>query len=56
MLDALRDEDGVIVTRLDRVARSTKDLLEVAELINGIWAGLGSLAEPWPTPPRRWAG
>src|SRR5271170_5002687 len=27
MLDALRDEDVVVVTRLDRLARSTKDLL-----------------------------
>ena len=47
MLDALRDEDVVVVTRLDRLARSTKDLLEVAELLNGIGAGLRSLAEPW---------
>ncbi len=47
MLDALRDEDVVVVTRLDRLARSTKDLLEVAEILNGIGAGLRSLAEPW---------
>lgn len=47
MLDVLRDEDVVIVTRLDRLARSTKDLLDIAEQLNGIGAGLRSLAEPW---------
>jgi len=47
MLDALRDEDVVVVARLDRLARSTRDLLEVAEILNGIGAGLRSLAEPW---------
>ena len=31
MLDQLRDKDVVIVTRLDRLAHSTKDLLEIAE-------------------------
>ncbi len=56
MLDALRDEDVVVVIRLDRLARSTKDLLDVAEILNGIGAGLRSLAEPWPTPPRPRAG
>ena len=47
MLDALRDGDVVVVTRLDRLARSTKDLLDIAEQLNGIGAGLRSLAEPW---------
>ena len=47
MLDALREEDVVVVTRLDRLARSTKDLLDIAEQLNGIGAGLRSLAEPW---------
>ena len=28
----LRDKDVVIVTRFDRLARSTKDLLEIAEV------------------------
>ena len=46
-----RDEDVLIVTRLDRLARSTKDLLEVAELLNGIGAGLRSLAVPWADTP-----
>ena len=47
MLDQLRDKDVVIVTRLDRLARSTKDLLEIAEKLNETEAGLRSLAEPW---------
>lgn len=47
MLDQLRDKDVVVVTRLDRLARSTKDLLEIAEKLNEVEAGLRSLAEPW---------
>ncbi len=48
MLDNLRDgEDVIVVTRLDRLARSTKDLLDIAEQLNAIGAGLRSLAEPW---------
>lgn len=47
LLDQLRDEDVVVVTRLDRLARSTKDLLDLAEMLNDAGAGLRSLAEPW---------
>src|ERR1700761_9402037 len=47
MLDVLREGDVVVVTRLDRLARSTKDLLEIAEAFNDAGAGLRSLAEPW---------
>lgn len=47
LLDQLRDGDVVVVTRLDRLARSTKDLLELAERLNDAGAGLRSLAEPW---------
>lgn len=47
MLDHLRAGDVVTVTRLDRLARSTRDLLDIAERIQGIGAGLRSLAEPW---------
>ena len=36
-----------MVTRLDRLARSTRDLLDVAERIQDAGAGLKSLAEPW---------
>nr|WP_015647657.1 recombinase family protein [Pseudomonas sp. GLE121]AGL12847.1 resolvase [Pseudomonas sp. GLE121] len=47
MLDHLRPGDLVIVTRLDRLARSTRDLLDIAERIQITGAGLRSLAEPW---------
>ena len=47
LLDQLRDEDVIVVTRLDRLARSTRDLLDVAERIGDAGAGLRSLAEPW---------
>lgn len=47
LLDHLRPGDVVTVTRLDRLARSTRDLLDIAERIQGAGAGLRSLAEPW---------
>ena len=47
LLDHLRTGDVVTVTRLDRLARSTRDLLEIAERIKEAGAGLRSLAEPW---------
>ena len=36
-----------MVTRLDRLARSTRDLLDIAEQLQAQGAGLRSLAEPW---------
>ncbi len=47
LLDHLRAGDIVTVTRLDRLARSTRDLLEIAERVKEAGAGLRSLAEPW---------
>ena len=47
LLDQLRDGDVVVVGRLDRLARSTRDLLEIAEAIQAAGAGLRSLGEPW---------
>jgi DNA invertase Pin-like site-specific DNA recombinase len=47
LLDHLRDGDVVVVTRLDRLARSTRDLLDIAEQLQAKGAGLRSLAEPW---------
>ena len=47
MLDHLRPGDVVTVTRLDRLARSTRDLLDISERIRNCGAGLRSLAEPW---------
>jgi len=37
----------VVATRPDRLVRSTRDLLEVAELLKQANVGLRSLAEPW---------
>lgn len=47
MIEHLREDDVVVVTRLDRLARSTRDLLDIAERLNEIGAGLRSLGEPW---------
>ena len=47
MLDHLRPGDVLTVMRLDRLARSTTDLLQIAERLKNIGAGLRSLAEPW---------
>lgn len=47
LIDQLRADDVVTVTRLDRLARSTRDLLDVAERLQEVGAGLRSLAEPW---------
>jgi DNA invertase Pin-like site-specific DNA recombinase len=46
LLDHLRAGDIVTVTRLDRLARSTADLMHIAEGIKEVGAGLRSLAEP----------
>ncbi|WP_213879512.1 recombinase family protein [Pseudomonas sp. dw_358] len=47
LLDHLRRDDVLVVTRLDRLARSTSDLLQIAELLRVKGVGLRSLAEPW---------
>ena len=47
LLDQIRADDVVVVTRLDRLARSTRDLLDVAEKLNEVGAGLRSIGEPW---------
>lgn len=47
MLDFLRPEDTVIVTDLTRLLRSTKDLIEIIELISQKGANLTSLKESW---------
>ena len=40
MLDQVRDGDVVVISRLDRLARSTRDLLELCEEIDAAGAGL----------------
>jgi DNA invertase Pin-like site-specific DNA recombinase len=47
LLDQLREGDTITVTKLDRLARSTRDLLDIAETIRLAGAGLKSLSEPW---------
>ena len=41
--------DCLLVTRLDRLARSTRDLLNVLDAVGKAGAGFRSLADAWPT-------
>jgi DNA invertase Pin-like site-specific DNA recombinase len=47
MLKALEPGDVVIVARLDRLARSTRDLLNVLDAIGKAGASFKSLADAW---------
>ena len=47
LLQDLRADDILVVTRLDRLARSTAELLRIAEVIAEKSAGLQALEEPW---------
>ena len=47
LLGELRADDIVVITRLDRLARSTSELLCIAETIEEKSAGLQTIAEPW---------
>ena len=47
LLTELRADDVVVVTRLDRLARSTSELLRIAETTEEKNAELQSIAEPW---------
>src|SRR5271166_5213991 len=47
MLNALDEGDVLMVTRLDRLARSTRDLLNTLATITGKGAGFRSLADAW---------
>jgi DNA invertase Pin-like site-specific DNA recombinase/predicted nucleotidyltransferase len=46
-LRALRDGDSLLVTRLDRLARSTRDLLNILDTIAKAGAGFRSLGDAW---------
>ena len=46
MLKALAPDDIIIVMRLDRLARSTRDLLNIVDAIGKAGAGFKSLADP----------
>jgi DNA invertase Pin-like site-specific DNA recombinase len=47
MLDQIRPDDIVVVWKLDRLARSTRDLLNTMETINEAGAKFQSVSEPW---------
>ncbi len=47
MLEQLRKDDVVVVTKLDRLARSTAEMLRTAEVLNEKSACIQSLDEPW---------
>ena len=47
LMGHLRKDDVLVVARLDRLARSTIELLHIAERIKEKQAGLQSLDEPW---------
>jgi DNA invertase Pin-like site-specific DNA recombinase len=46
MLDQLREGDIVSVWKLDRLARSTRNLLEIVESISNVGARFQSISEP----------
>jgi DNA invertase Pin-like site-specific DNA recombinase len=46
-LEHIRENDTFVVWRLDRLARSTRDLLEITETIKEAKADFLSLSEPW---------
>ena len=47
LLGEVRNKDILVVTRLDRLARSTVELLAIAERLREKDTGLQSLDEPW---------
>jgi DNA invertase Pin-like site-specific DNA recombinase len=47
MLDQIRPGDIIVVWKLDRLARSTRDLLNTMETISETGAKFESLSEPW---------
>jgi DNA invertase Pin-like site-specific DNA recombinase len=47
---ALGPSDVLLVTRLDRLARSTRDLLNVLDAVAKAGAGFKSLADAWAIP------
>jgi DNA invertase Pin-like site-specific DNA recombinase len=47
LLGALEPGDAVLVTKLDRLARSTRDLLNTLAAIGEAGAGFRSLSDPW---------
>ena len=52
-LDYVRDEDKLIVTRLDRLARGMGDLLEIAEQLRAKVSGCRCSIRRWTPRPRQ---
>jgi DNA invertase Pin-like site-specific DNA recombinase len=50
VIDRLQPGDVLVVTRLDRLARSTRDLLNVLDSVKQAGAGFRSLKDTWATP------
>jgi DNA invertase Pin-like site-specific DNA recombinase len=51
MLDHIREDDIIVVWKLDRLARSTRDLLETMETIRGLAVGSSLFPNRGPTQP-----
>lgn len=49
MLDQLREGDTVVVYKMDRLARSLRDLLNIVDRIEGVGAGFRSITEAFDT-------
>jgi DNA invertase Pin-like site-specific DNA recombinase len=47
MLNHIREDDIIVVWNLDRLARSTRDLLETMETIREAGGRFQSISEPW---------
>jgi DNA invertase Pin-like site-specific DNA recombinase len=47
MIDQLREGDVITVWKLDRLARSTRNLLDIVETIANAGARFQSISEPW---------
>lgn len=47
LLKRLEPGDVLVVTRLDRLARSTRDLLNILDIVSKAGAGFRSLADAW---------
>jgi DNA invertase Pin-like site-specific DNA recombinase len=47
LLERLRAGDTLVVTRLDRLARSTRDLLNVLDGVKQAGAGFRSIKDSW---------
>ena len=47
LIGYIREGDTLVVYKLDRLARSTKDLLDIVDRLKEKGAGIRSLGEPW---------